>query len=74
MHFPILVFWRTQFYEEPVTSQVLFEMVSNMILVMGNCFIVYLAVTKFGIYYMECDILRQGNENLLNNLDEGVII
>lgn len=45
-----------------------------MILVAGNCFLVYLVVTKVGMYFMECDILRQGNENLLNNLDEGVII
>ena len=45
-----------------------------MILVVTNLFLCYLAINKIGMIVIESEILREGNENLLNNLDEGVII
>ena len=34
----------------------------------------HLIITKVGMIYVEAEILRTGNEELLNNLEEGVII
>ena len=31
-------------------------------------------MTKVGMIYCEAEILRTGNEELLNNLEEGVVI
>ena len=33
-----------------------------------------MAMNKFGMYLVEAEILRNGNEKLLNNLEEGIII
>ena len=53
-------------------------MIMAMFNVMGiqafNCWVVHMAITKFGLYLIEAEILRNGNEHLLNNLEEGVLI
>ena len=35
---------------------------------------VHLIITKVGKIFVESEVLREGNEQLLNNLDEGVVI
>ena len=39
-----------------------------------NLWICHICITKVGMIFVEAEILRQGNEELLNNLEEGVII
>ena len=34
----------------------------------------HLIITKVGMIFVEAEVLREGNEQLLNNLDEGLII
>lgn len=34
----------------------------------------HLIITKVGMIFVDAEVLREGNEQLLNNLDEGVII
>lgn len=35
---------------------------------------VHILLNSFGLYYIEAEILRQGNDELLDGLEEGVII
>ena len=39
-----------------------------------SCLVAHLLITKMGMIFVEIEILRQGNEELLNGLDEGVVI
>lgn len=39
-----------------------------------NFLCVHIALTKFGFLFVDAEVLRSGNEQLLNNLEEGVII
>ena len=39
-----------------------------------NLLIAHLTITKVGMIFVEAEILREGNESLLNELEEGVII
>ena len=34
----------------------------------------HVIITKVGMIYVEAEILRTGNEELLNSLEEGVVI
>ena len=49
-------------------------MLSNMFSQAFNCWIIHMALSKFSWYLIEAEILRNGNEALLNNLEDGVII
>ena len=39
-----------------------------------NLLIIHLVVTKWGLIYIDSELLREGNQQLLDNLEEGVII
>ena len=39
-----------------------------------NVWIIHICITKVGMIYIEINVLRMGNEQLLNNLEEGVVI
>ncbi len=39
-----------------------------------NLTILQLIITKVGMIYTEAEVLRKGNDQILNNLQEGVII
>mmetsp|Transcript_7417 Transcript_7417/g.8969 ORF Transcript_7417/g.8969 Transcript_7417/m.8969 type:complete len:113 (-) Transcript_7417:2337-2675(-) len=39
-----------------------------------NLFIIHTVLTKMGMLYVEAEVLRNGNDQLLDNLEEGVII
>ena len=36
--------------------------------------IMYLLITKAGMIFVDAEILREGNEQLLNNFDQGILI
>ena len=65
---------RAIFYNEPIGGTEIFAMLSNMVLLSLNLFVIHLVTTKVGLIYIEAEILRTGNEELLNNLEEGVVI
>ena len=35
---------------------------------------IHLVITKVGMVYIESEVLREGNDQTLDNLDEGVVI
>ena len=46
----------------------------NMIYHFMNLFFIHLIITKVGMLYAETEVLRSGNNQLLDNLEEGVVI
>ena len=36
--------------------------------------LIHLVITKVGMIYIEAEVLREGNDQTLDNLDEGVVI
>ena len=60
-------------YEEIVASYFI-TLITITLLLAVFCWILHMIVTIFGYYYIEALILRQGNDQLLDDLDEGVII
>ena len=48
--------------------------ITNMVMTAFLCWVIHIAITNCGMIAVEADILRSGNEQLLNNLEEGVII
>ena len=46
----------------------------NMMCLIVFLMICHLVIKKTGFIYVESEILREGNEQLLNNLEEGVLI
>ena len=73
LQFVVVVLCR-YLYEDDVDSQMIFNMLNAMGIQAFNCWIIHMAITKFGMYLIEAEILRNGNEKLLNNLEEGVVI
>lgn len=43
-------------------------------MIIAMCYLMSLSFNAVGMYVTRAEIMREGNENLLNNLDEGVII
>ena len=39
-----------------------------------NLFFIHLVLTKSGFLFIESEVLRRGNESILDNLEEGVVI
>ena len=39
-----------------------------------NLWVCHICITKVGMIFVEAEILREGNEQLLNDLEEGVVI
>ena len=65
---------RAVFYAEPLDGKLIFATFSGMIMLTINLLVFHLIITKVGMIYVEAEILRTGNEELLNNLEEGVVI
>ena len=62
------------FYEEPITGQVIISVLTNMLTISMICWTIHMAITRFNMFLTEAEILRNGNEGLLNSLEEGLII
>ena len=65
---------RAAFYGEPVDSAVVLACLTNMISMSFICWATHIAITNCGMIAVEAEILRQGNDELLNDLEEGIII
>ena len=61
-------------YEETITAGTVGMTIAAMVWQFGNLFLCHLIINSVGMLFVEADILRSGNEHLLNNLKEGVII
>ena len=61
-------------YNEPFDGEVIIKCLMNMIWQSLNLLVAHLTITKVGMIFVEAEILREGNESLLNELEEGVII
>ena len=64
---------RAVFFEEPA-QELAISCVLSMILLTMNVTIIHLIVTKVGFIYTELEVLRKGNDETFNDLNEGVII
>ena len=65
---------RAVFYAEPIGGREIFIAVSTMLILSLNLLVFHLIMSKVGMIYCEAEILRTGNEELLNSLEEGVVI
>ena len=61
-------------FGEPITGSVLVQCLMNMAWQSFNLWVCHVCITKVGMIFVEAEILRTGNEQLLNNLEEGVVI
>ena len=64
---------RVVFYNNSIGAMVVSGLLTWMWLMM-MVLAIHLVVTKVGFIYIEAEALRSGNEQTLDNLDEGVII
>ena len=65
---------RAAFYNDEVTAEVIFMCLTNMAVSASQMWGIHISITKCGMIAVEAEILRSGNDQLLNNLEEGVII
>ena len=66
-------FRRALFYEEDAGGLVISYVMSVMFLTL-NLIYIHLILTKIGMIYIDAEVLREGNDATLNNLEEGVVI
>ena len=74
MQFPVVVASRAAFFDETVTAKVIILCLTNMLISGALMWGMHIAITNCGMIAVEAEILRSGNDMLLNNLEEGVII
>ena len=65
---------RIIFHEEEVNGHSLFTLIASMVMLAFLLWGMHLIMTKVGMIYVYAEILRQGNEQLLDNFDEGILI
>ena len=65
---------RALMFGEPITGSVAISCLMNMTLQSFFLWICHVCVSKCGMIFVESEILRTGNEQLLNDLEEGVVI
>ena len=71
-----LVVWhynRSLFYDEALDETAMYLIFASVWFV-AMIFIVHLIITSVGMLFAESEVLRNGNENILDNLEEGVVI
>lgn len=61
-------------YEDQLDSKMALSWLFTAIWQSCNLLLVHIVTTKIGFIFVESQILRTGNEQLLSNLEEGVII
>ena len=61
-------------YEDPIDFETAIQIIPWLSYCLLFCIIMHMIVNKVGLLYVEAEIIRTGNEQLLNDLDQGVII
>ena len=64
---------RALLYDEDI-SGLAFGYVLTMVNLTLNLIYIKLISTKIGMIYIDAEVLREGNDSTLNNLEEGVVI
>jgi RsiW-degrading membrane proteinase PrsW (M82 family) len=64
---------RAVFHQEPA-AELASSCVLTMLWLSMNLMIIHLVISKVGMIYTDAEVLREGNDQTLNNLEEGVII
>ena len=64
---------RAVFHLEPATDLAL-NFTSVFLWQCMNLWFIHLITTKVGMIYIDADVLREGNNSTLDNLEEGIII
>ena len=74
LQFPFMAIMNAEFNNLPRDQGFYSKIVSDMIVQAVLIWICHLFITKAGMIFVEVEVLRDGNEQLLNNLEEGLII
>ena len=74
LQYPVMSIFHSLFHNERVDGQFFAQMFTNMIICSLCVWVAHLSLAKCGMIYCEAEVLRDGNEQLLNNLEEGVMI
>ena len=61
------------YFDDPA-DLLAYQLIFNMIWHGMNLFFIHLLISKAGMLYAETEVLRSGNNQLLDNLEEGVVI
>ena len=73
LSFVPLYFKRVYLHEDPLGDAII-----NAVMMLPwhvlNLFFIHWVITKVGFLYTESEVLRRGNESILDNLQEGVVI
>lgn len=65
---------RLVIHDEPIDSLTVAVVLVDVVLNGLFCYFIHLMTSLFGKYYVQSEILRIGNESILDGLEEGVII
>ena len=68
-----MFFRRALLYDEDVGGLVIGYFATMVNLTLSLIYI-HLLLTKIGMIYIDAEVLREGNDSTLNNLEEGVVI
>ena len=68
-----MFFRRALLYDEDVGGLVI-GYVLTVVWLTANLIYIHLILTKVGMIYIDAEVLREGNDSTLNNLEEGVVI
>ena len=65
---------RKYIYEAPIDTGVVVGLITAMIFTALVITLMHILFNKMGLLFVKSEILRRGNDQLLNDLQEGVII
>lgn len=65
---------RSLLYENEVYTERVILVTGIVLVAVAFCWSFHVILTFFGMYFVEAEILRQGNDQILDDLEEGVII
>ena len=68
------VFVRRALFHEEDFGDLVIGYVMTVVFLTVNLIYIHLILTKIGMIYIDAEVLREGNDSTLNNLEEGVVI
>lgn len=74
LQFSTQLFVRKFIYEAPIDYGIVVGLITAMIFTALAITLMHILFNKMGLLFVDSEILRTGNDQLLNELEEGVII
>ena len=68
------VIWLYLYDYEKSVGEAIIKTFFNMLWITSSSLLAHIVITMAGLLFVEAEILRCGNENILDSLQEGVII